>query len=1433
MFLIFDTETTGLPKNYHAPLTDFDNWPRLVQLAWQLHDATGKLIAHENLIVKPEGFTIPYNSEKIHGISTERAQKEGKPLSEVLELFQKDVTRATYLAGHNIEFDNNVMGCELLRMGATNVLAEKKSLDTKELATEFCQIPGGKGGRFKWPTLTELYSKLFNESFSDAHDAAYDVIATGRAFFELLKIGVISVPEAKEKIEYEPPILGDSNFQATDEKKVEKKSDSTSSKASSQSIEQNNSTEQTSGTSFVHLHVHTQYSVLQSTSEVNELIKKAKEWNMPAFAITDHGNMMGAFQFVSAALKANIKPIVGSEFNICNDRLNKEYQDNGFQIPILAKNKNGYHNLTYLSSLSHTEGFYYVPRIDKETLLKFKEDIIVLSGGVFGEVAWTLLNEGEEKAEEAFRWYKENFGDDFYAELNRHGLEEEAYINKFILQLCSKYDVKYIAANSTYYSTQKQASAQDALLCVRDGEFMSKDSKFIGKRGRDFRFGLPNDEYFFKSPDEMAALFADLPLAISNTLEVAEKCEIYELKNSVLLPKFDIPDEFSDPQDKVDGGNRGENNYLRHMTYEGAAKRYGEITEEIKERLEFELETIARTNYPGYFLIVQDFCAKAREMDVWVGPGRGSAAGSAVAYCIGITNVDPIKYSLLFERFLNPDRVGLPDIDTDFEDNGRDKVLTYVREKYGSNMVAQIITYGTMKGKSAIRDAGRVLELPLQDTNKLAKLIPDNQALSFILNGDEKKLKEKLNDEAMPNAAILRTIASGNSLEAQVLRMAADLEGSVRNTGTHACGVIIAPQDITDLIPVTTVKGSDMWCTQFDNSVVEHAGLLKMDFLGLKTLTLIKHALRNIKERHNIDIDIEAIPLDDSKTYELFQKGQTIGVFQYESEGMQKHMKDLKPTVFGDLIAMNALYRPGPMEYIPAFIKRKHGLEEITYDLPEMKEYLEETYGITVYQEQVMLLSQKLANFSKGEADILRKAMGKKNEKDLEKMHSRFMDGAIANGHPQEKLNKIWTDWEAFAKYAFNKSHSTCYAWVAYQTAYLKAHYPAEYMASVLSNNLHDLKQLGFFMRECKKQQISVLGPDVNESKSEFSVNEKGEIRFGLAAIKGVGESAVESIIQEQKNGNFHSLFDFLVRVDAKSTSKKTLEMLAMSGAFDSFGYTRSAYFSAEGKNDTFIDKLVKYAAAERTRGESSQFSLFGDAEEDTTIVPPAPPNVEPWDAMTQLQYEKEVIGMFISGHPLDDFMVDIESFCTRDGMLALQFMDNMVGRKLRIAGMVVTSSERILKKSNKPMGIFMVEDYSDSFEFVLFGEDYLKYKHLLIPGERVFITGTVQYRKYGKEMAGTEFKISSVELLADLREKRARFIDITINIDRLDEKLIDQLSDIIPNTEGNSVLRINIGTDDAPKLKLESAIYNRIEITNNVLNALSQLPIDIKISEK
>jgi DNA polymerase-3 subunit alpha len=1422
MYLIYDTETTGLPKNFNAPLTDADNWPRCVQIAWQLHDAEGKLLDAQSHIIQPDGFEIPYNAEKVHGISTERAQREGKPLMAVLQAFEEILKRSEIVVGHNIEFDINIMGAEMLRMGISEQkLIEKELIDTKNVSTDFCAIPGGRGGKFKWPTLTELHKKLFGQAFADAHDAAYDVDATAKCFFGLIKQRVVPTIGGRpiEAVNYEPPVLEAANF-AQAKPSEEKSGEAALKKAKKADISS------MADTPFVHLHCHTQYSVLQATSEIPAMIGKAKELGMPAIAITDHGNMMGAYNFVKEAHKAGVKPIVGCEFYLCQDLNNKKNKDDGYQTVLLAKNKAGYHNLAKLSSTAFVNGFYYVPRIDREVLMQYKGDLIATTGGVWGEIPFLILNAGESQAEEAFLWWKEQFGEDFYVELNQHGIPEEQKINEVLLKFAKKHDVKYFAANNSYYLDRKDAEAHDILICVKDGDFVSKPKKYIGNRGREYRFGFPNDEFYIKSPEEMKALFVNMPEAIRCTAEIAEKIEGYVLARDVLLPKFDIPQEFVDPLDAGDNGKRGENAFLRHITYVGARKRYDIITPEIEERIDFELQTIANTGYPGYFLIVQDFTTAAREMGVSVGPGRGSAAGSAVAYCNGITNIDPIEYNLLFERFLNPDRVSLPDIDIDFDDHGRQKVIDYVINKYGANQVAQIITYGTMAAKSAIRDTARVMELPLSDADRIAKLVPDIKLKAlFSLAGDKKKLAAKLknNGEAISMAEQLLALANTGDASAKVINQARILEGSVRNTGIHACGVIITPDDITKFVPVALAKDSDMYCTQFDNAVVESAGLLKMDFLGLKTLTLIKDAVRIVKEKHDILLDPETFPKDDLKTYELFQRGETVGIFQYESAGMQKYMRELKPTEFSDLIAMNALYRPGPLEYIPNFVKRKNGLEEISYDLDDMEEYLKETYGITVYQEQVMLLSQKLAGFTKGEADVLRKAMGKKIFSLLEELKPKFINQGAERGHAKEKLEKVWKDWEAFAAYAFNKSHSTCYAWVAYQTAYLKAHYPAEYMASVLSNNMGNITDVTFFMEECKRMGLEVLGPDVNESNGGFSVNDAGQIRFGLAAIKGAGTAAVESIIEERKaTGQYKDIFDFAERIPPKSVNKKTFEALAMAGGFDCFhAYHRRQFLEGNGDESNLIEKVIKYAQKLQHERNSSQTSLFG-GEGGVAIPPPKVEDMEPYSQIHRLNIEKEVVGLYISGHPLDEYRFEMDSFCN-SAVADLNDLETLSAKNEVKVGGIITAIAHRTTKTGKPFGTITLEDYAGSFTFFLFGDDYLAHKQFMEGGWFIFVSGRAANRRWGNQEL--EFKITKVELLSELRNKRSKGIQISVDLEDINEAMIMELDNLCQTFKGDCKVQLMI-TDktDGYMIDAMSRKY-KVDPSNDLIAGLRRLP--------
>jgi len=1461
MYLIFDTETTGLPKRWDAPITDTDNWPRCVQIAWQLHDELGDLVEHQDFLIKPDGFNIPYEAEQIHGISTALAEEQGVPLQEVLVAFNKALERSKFVVGQNVDFDINIMGCEFHRMETESILVQLPVLDTcTEHTAELCKIPGGRGGKFKLPTLTELHEFLFGEPFAEAHNATADVEATTRCFLELVRKKQFTANELDVQPDYferfseanpqEIELVGlkHINLKAASKEIADALWAKDTGEISAEEIQEN--IETLEDAPFAHLHNHSQFSVLQSTINIKDLVKATAQNGMPAVALTDHANMMGAFHFVKEVMAHNkaakeknaellekgeqptekeITPIVGCEFYVCEDHTNKNVKDYGYQIVLLAKNKKGYHNLAKMSSIAYTDGFYYVPRIDKKIVEQYKENVIALTGNLYGEVPNKILNVGEKQAEEALLWWKEQFGDDLYIEIMRHGQEDEDRVNQVLVQMAKDHDVKLIATNNTYYCAKEDAEAHDILLCVKDGE---KRSTPIG-RGRGYRYGLPNQEYYFKSSDEMKELFKDIPEAILNIHEIVDKVEPYDLASDILLPKFDIPEEFKVKEDEEDGGKRGENAYLRHITYQGAEKRYGEITEEISERIDFELETIKNSGYPGYFLIVEDFIREARNMDVSVGPGRGSAAGSVVAYCLGITNIDPLKYDLLFERFLNPDRVSMPDIDIDFDDEGRGRVMEYVINKYGANQVAQIITYGTMAAKSSIRDTARVLDLPLGDADRIAKLIPNMSKLNKIFGVDEAELKKKFRSDELEKVNELLNISESEDLEGQTVNMARVLEGSLRNTGIHACGVIITPDDITNFVPVSTAKDSDLYVTQFDNSVVESAGLLKMDFLGLKTLTLIKDTVKIVKARTGVELVPDEFPLDDEKTYELFQRGDTVGIFQYESPGMQKHMKNLKPTVFDDLIAMNALYRPGPMEYIPSFIARKHGEEEITYDLPDMEEYLKETYGITVYQEQVMLLSQKLAGFSKGDADVLRKAMGKKIFALLQKLKPQFLDGGEKNGHPRDVLEKIWKDWEAFASYAFNKSHSTCYAYIAYQTAYLKAHYPAEYMAAVLSNNMNDIKQVTFFMEECKRMGLEVLGPDVNESYYKFAVNKDNAVRFGMGAIKGVGRSAVETIVENRKkDGPYKSIFDLAKRVDLRAANKKAFENLALAGGFDSFTEThRAQYFHDDGDGITFLEKAVKYGSKYQENENSSQVSLFGDASE-VQIPEPIVPPCEEWGTMEKLRREKEVVGIYISGHPLDDFKKEITAFCNAQ-VSAFSNLEEFVNRELSVAG-VITDVQHRVSKNGKGWGLFTMEDYNDTYEFRIFGEEYLKFRHFLMINSFVYIKAFVREgwvnRDTGKK-GEPRIQFNDFKQLQDVMDAFAKKLTIKLDIDRLQEKRIQALKDTLRSYKGDHGLNFEIyELEEEIKLKLSSR-KQKVKINSELLSELEAQEIHYKLN--
>ena len=1451
MYLIFDTETTGLPKNWKAPISDTDNWPRCVQIAWQLHDELGNLVEANSFIIKPHGYDIPYESEKIHGISTRLAELEGEKLEIVLKEFNNSILKSKFIIGHNVNFDLNVIGCEFYRLNTLSNIELTDVLDTcTETTATLCKLPGGRGGKFKLPTLTELHQFLFSAPFQDAHNATADVEATARCFLELIRIKNFKKEELHAEdnyferfSEHNPEIIQNIGIKHQNlKKKSENLKDDLVKSKNIKSTEK--PTVDLSGLDFTHLHNHSQFSMLQSTIKIKDLVEMTSDMNMKAVAITDLGNMMGAFRFVDAVKKKNkqikdfnenndkkknlIKPIVGCVLNVCEDHLNKNYRDNGYQMVFLAKNKNGYNNLSNLSSLAYTKGFYYVPRVDKKLILDYKADLIVLSGNLFGEISNKILTTGTKEAEDSVIWWKNNFKDDFYIELNRHGQEDEDTVNKVLLEFSEKHQIKLVATNNTFYLDNNSADAHDILLCVKDGEKLSTPKG----RGRGFRYGLPNNEYYFKSPNEMKEIFSDIPSAISNTNEIVSKVQAFDLNNEVLLPKFEIPNEFIDSDDENDNGKRGENKYLRHLTYLGAEKRYGKLDESLKDRIEFELKTIKNTGYPGYFLIVEDFIRKAREMKVSVGPGRGSAAGSVVAYCLWITNIDPIKYDLLFERFLNPDRISMPDIDIDFDDVGRNKVINYVIEKYGANQVAQIITYGTMAAKSSIRDTARVLDLPLGDADRIAKLIPNMTKLSSIFETDHKELRNKFRADDLDKINQLLSISQSDNLESETIKQARLLEGSLRNTGIHACGVIITPDDITNFVPIATAKDSELYVTQFDNAVVEQAGLLKMDFLGLKTLTLIKDTVKIVKAKYGVELDPDNFPIDDEKTFELFKKGDTVGIFQYESPGMRKHLKDLKPSVFGDLIAMNALYRPGPMEYIPSFIRRKHGEEKIVYDLPEMEEFLKDTYGITVYQEQVMLLSQKIGDFSKGEADILRKAMGKKQKDVLDKMKPKFLENSEKKGFKTEKVEKIWKDWEAFASYAFNKSHSTCYAWIAYQTAYLKANYPAEYMASVLSNNMKDIKNITFFMGECKRMKLEVLGPDLNESYYKFSVNKDNAIRFGMGAIKGVGASAVKAIVDERKaNGNYKSIFDLSQRVDLRAANKKAFDGLTAAGAFDSFKINRAQYFHDNGDGVTFIEKILRHGNKFQENKNSSQVSLFAGTN-DLQISNPVIPEVEPWPTIEKLTKEKEVVGIYISGHPLDDFRVEMESFCNGD-VSVFKSPKDFVNKEITVAG-VITEVEHRVSRQGKGWAFFVLEDYVDSYNFRIFGEEYLRFKHFLNLNNFIYIKTKIVDGWLNKETGlrgDPRIQYSNFKLLQDVVKTFAKKISIQLKLDDIKEDKIKSIKSLLGQHDGTHNLSFVVYDDDEKIMVEMDSEKQKVNISPKLLSELELYNIFYKLN--
>ncbi|MFI3322712.1 MAG: DNA polymerase III subunit alpha [Rikenellaceae bacterium] len=1227
-------------------------------------------------------------------------------------------------------------------------------------------------------------------------------------------------------------------------------------------------------TQFTHLHVHTQYSILDGASDIKKLLKRAKELEMESIAITDHGSMFGVKLFHQEANKLGIKPILGCEVYIApkSRHTKNERSDRGYHLILLAKNSVGYHNLAILASYAYTDGFYYNPRIDWDLLSEHHEGLICCSACLGGEVPQNIMKENFEEAENTVNRYKALFGEDYYLEMQMHPrlnpeadgtlLDKQKNVNRHIIELGKKCGVKCIASNDSHFINADDAEAHDHLICLSTGRDLDDEK----------RMRYSGSEYL-KSGDEMVELFADYPEAISNTQEIADKIENYSLSHAAYMPDFPLPESFEidlnelkrsfketflgtisatkDKEQKAEleeeskaifeqidscssveeletlANNNSWNKkfnseakfpiakqflYLKHITHEGAIARYGEdMGSERIERIEFELETIEKMGFPGYFLIVWDFIRAGREMGVAVGPGRGSAAGSVVAYCLGITNIDPLAYDLLFERFLNPERISMPDVDIDFDEDGRELVMKYVVDKYGQKRVAHIITFGTMAAKMAIRDVGRVEKLPLQESDRLAKLIPEKPGTKFA---------DAFRD--VPELAAERE--STNPLICKTLQLAEKLEGVVRQTGVHACGVIIGKDDLEKFIPISTAKDAELFVVQYDGKHVEDVGLLKMDFLGLKTLSIIKDAVENVALSQGIEIDIDKIPIDDAQTYEVYSRGETTGLFQFESAGMKKYLRELKPNRFEDLIAMAALYRPGPMDYIPDFIKRKHGLTPIKYDLDAMEEYLKDTYGITVYQEQVMLLSQKLAGFTKGQADTLRKAMGKKQIETLNKMKGQFIEGATNNGHDPKICEKIWTDWEKFASYAFNKSHSTCYAYVSYQTGYMKAHYPAEFMAALLSRNLSDIKKISIFMDECKRMNLSVKGPDINHSYVKFSVDKQSNVRFGLGAIKGVGEAATIAIINERKRGGeYIDIYDFVERVNLQAVNKKTIENLAMAGAFDSMiDFERCTLFSQDKKGATFIESLIKYGNNHQSDSSSSANSLFADIMDEIAIERPKPSGDLVWSQLETLNKEKELVGIYLSAHPLDTHRIVIDNFSNME-LESLKNTEPIKDREFVVCGMVTNVYNGTTKKGDA-YGRITVEDFTGNYEFALFSKDFEQFRSYCYTEYQLMIRGRIAPRfKNSPEYTP---KINSIMTLREAKERLIKEIVVTVPIDSLTPKSVDIITNTV--TKNSGTVPISFKIEDRKSRVTLSLISKvaKVEPSMELFNSLKDLEL-------
>ena len=1190
---------------------------------------------------------------------------------------------------------------------------------------------------------------------------------------------------------------------------------------------------------FVHLHVHTYYSILDGQSSIKKLVNKAIDDGMKGMAITDHGDMFGIKEFHDICMGVNkqrkkdgldpFKPIFGCEMYVARrgDKSLKETKEDlgGYHLIVLAKNQNGYKNLIKLVSNSWVDGFYNRPRTDHQELEKYHEDLIVCSACIAGEVPAKILKGDIEGARKSIEWHKNLWGDDYYLELQRHEVTDptiranretfplQQQANKVLIELAKEYGVKLVCTNDAHFVDKENAEAHDHLLCLATGKDLDDPTRMLYSK-----------QEWFKTRQEMNDIFSDVPEAMANTVEILDKVEIYSLDADPIMPFFPIPESFGTEEEwrqkfteedlykEFTCDENGENqlspedgekkikklggydkiyrikleaDYLSKLAYEGAKRRYGDpVPADVVERVKFELHIMKTMGFPGYFLIVQDFINSARdELDVMVGPGRGSAAGSVVAYCLGITKIDPLKYDLLFERFLNPDRISLPDIDTDFDDDGRGRVLKWVMDKYGHENCAHIITYATMATKNSIKDVARVEKLPLAESNALCKAIPDRLPDGMKMN--------------LPNAIkctreLQEAETSNNPQLANTIKYAKMLEGTVRGTGIHACGFIICRDPISDHVPVSTAddpdfKGTKTNCTQYDGHVIESTGLIKMDFLGLKTLSELKEACANIKRTRGIDVDLDTIPIDDPKTYELYQQGSTIGTFQFESAGMQKYLRELHPTVFEDLIAMNALYRPGPMDYIPSFIARKNGREEIKYDIPCMEKYLKDTYGITVYQEQVMLLSRQLADFTRGESDALRKAMGKKKKDIVDAMKPKFIDGGKKNGHDPKILEKIWADWEKFASYAFNKSHAACYSWVAYQTAYLKANYPAEFMAAIMSRRRDQITEITKLMDECKRMKIDTLGPDVNESYEKFGVNHHGQIRFGLGAIKGMGDSAAKAIIEErEKNGPYQSIFDFAERVNMSNVNRKAFESLALSGGFDSFGIRREDFFAENGKGEVFLDLLVRYGQTYQLEKAQSQNTLFGDFGAVEIATPQIPKSDIRWSDIERLNKERELVGIYLSAHPLDEFKMILDNLCNAK-CADLSDIQNLSGREDVIFGGIVTAVRQKFTKRGEPCGFVTVEDFDGSGEIPLFGREWGQWSGMFTEGASVYVTAKLQARFMNSSQM--ELKVQNVEYLQTIKEKAIDRITIEMVTDMLDEQIVADLTEIINENPGSTKL--------------------------------------------